>query len=328
MNFDLSDDQRTIKRTAREFLAARYPLGRGAPARARGRARLDRRAVGRDRRAGLARDRRARDGRDGRGGRGARLRARADAAAVDVGGRAARRRHRPAGARRAVVGRRPGAPTPAPPTCCVDWDGGGGHRRRGRAGARARSHAAAVPRDAAARRCRAAATSRSGARPGDGDERRRVGRRRASGRWRWRSSTPRTASSSTAPIGTYQAVSHACAQMLLEVEGARSAVYWAAWALDHEPETAPLAVAMREGLRGRRGPPRPARGAAGPRRHRLHLGARPALLPQARRGERPRVRRRRRAPRARRGPDRALNLAAAPRAYALRSVQLRGGGSG
>jgi alkylation response protein AidB-like acyl-CoA dehydrogenase len=45
------------------------------------------------------------------------------------------------------------------------------------------------------------------------------------------------------PIGSYQAVSHACAQMLLEVEGARSAVYWAAWALDHEPETAPIAVA-------------------------------------------------------------------------------------
>jgi alkylation response protein AidB-like acyl-CoA dehydrogenase len=45
------------------------------------------------------------------------------------------------------------------------------------------------------------------------------------------------------PIGTYQAVSHACAQMLLEVEGARSTVYWAAWALDYEPETAPLAVA-------------------------------------------------------------------------------------
>jgi alkylation response protein AidB-like acyl-CoA dehydrogenase len=45
------------------------------------------------------------------------------------------------------------------------------------------------------------------------------------------------------PIGTYQAVSHACAQMLLEVEGARSAIYWAAWALDHEPETAPVATA-------------------------------------------------------------------------------------
>ena len=44
-------------------------------------------------------------------------------------------------------------------------------------------------------------------------------------------------------IGSYQAVSHACAQMFLETEGARSIVYWAAWALDHEPETAPLAAA-------------------------------------------------------------------------------------
>ncbi len=44
------------------------------------------------------------------------------------------------------------------------------------------------------------------------------------------------------PIGTYQAVSHACAQMLLEVEGARSAVLWAAWALDNEPETAGIAT--------------------------------------------------------------------------------------
>jgi alkylation response protein AidB-like acyl-CoA dehydrogenase len=52
------------------------------------------------------------------------------------------------------------------------------------------------------------------------------------------------------PIGTYQAVSHACAQMLLEVEGARSVVYWAAWALDHEPETAPLAVACAKAYGG------------------------------------------------------------------------------
>jgi alkylation response protein AidB-like acyl-CoA dehydrogenase len=52
------------------------------------------------------------------------------------------------------------------------------------------------------------------------------------------------------PIGTYQAVSHACAQMLLEVEGARSAVYWAAWALDHEPETAPLATACAKAYAG------------------------------------------------------------------------------
>jgi alkylation response protein AidB-like acyl-CoA dehydrogenase len=43
-------------------------------------------------------------------------------------------------------------------------------------------------------------------------------------------------------IGSYQGVSHACAQMLLEVEGARSVTYWAAWALDHEPATAALAA--------------------------------------------------------------------------------------
>jgi len=44
------------------------------------------------------------------------------------------------------------------------------------------------------------------------------------------------------PIGSYQAVSHACAQMFLESEGARNVVYWAAWALDHDPEAATLAT--------------------------------------------------------------------------------------
>ena len=46
------------------------------------------------------------------------------------------------------------------------------------------------------------------------------------------------------PIGAYQAVSHACAQMLLEVEGARSTTLYAAWALDHEPESGSLAASM------------------------------------------------------------------------------------
>jgi alkylation response protein AidB-like acyl-CoA dehydrogenase len=46
------------------------------------------------------------------------------------------------------------------------------------------------------------------------------------------------------PIGAYQAVSHRCAQMLLETEGARSAVYGAAWAADAEPESLPLAASM------------------------------------------------------------------------------------
>ena len=91
MNFDLSEDQRTIKSTAREFLAARYPLAevrRLALEEERG---FTDAPVGRDRRARLAGDRRARHGRAGRAGRGAGLRAGADAAAVDVGGRPVRR---------------------------------------------------------------------------------------------------------------------------------------------------------------------------------------------------------------------------------------------
>jgi alkylation response protein AidB-like acyl-CoA dehydrogenase len=39
------------------------------------------------------------------------------------------------------------------------------------------------------------------------------------------------------PIGSYQAVSHRCAQMLLEVEGSRSAAYYAAWCADAEPDS-------------------------------------------------------------------------------------------
>jgi alkylation response protein AidB-like acyl-CoA dehydrogenase len=43
-------------------------------------------------------------------------------------------------------------------------------------------------------------------------------------------------------IGSYQAVSHACAQMFLETEGARNVTFWAAWALDDDPETAYMAA--------------------------------------------------------------------------------------
>jgi alkylation response protein AidB-like acyl-CoA dehydrogenase len=46
------------------------------------------------------------------------------------------------------------------------------------------------------------------------------------------------------PIGAYQAVSHRCAQMLLETENSRSATYYAAWAADAEPESLPLAASM------------------------------------------------------------------------------------
>ncbi len=46
------------------------------------------------------------------------------------------------------------------------------------------------------------------------------------------------------PIGAYQAVSHRCAQMLLETENSRSAVYGAAWAADADPDGLPLAASM------------------------------------------------------------------------------------
>ncbi len=46
------------------------------------------------------------------------------------------------------------------------------------------------------------------------------------------------------PIGAYQAVSHRCADMLREVESTRSTTLWAAWAAEAEPETLPLAAAM------------------------------------------------------------------------------------
>jgi alkylation response protein AidB-like acyl-CoA dehydrogenase len=52
------------------------------------------------------------------------------------------------------------------------------------------------------------------------------------------------------PIGSYQAVSHRCAQMLLEVEGSRSLCYWAGWALAHEPETGPRAASMAKAYAG------------------------------------------------------------------------------
>ena len=46
------------------------------------------------------------------------------------------------------------------------------------------------------------------------------------------------------PVGAYQAVSHRCAQMLRDTEGARSATYFAAWAADADPERLPEGAAL------------------------------------------------------------------------------------
>jgi alkylation response protein AidB-like acyl-CoA dehydrogenase len=45
-------------------------------------------------------------------------------------------------------------------------------------------------------------------------------------------------------IGSYQAVSHRCAQMMLETESARSTTYYAAWTADAEPDSLVLASSM------------------------------------------------------------------------------------
>ena len=46
------------------------------------------------------------------------------------------------------------------------------------------------------------------------------------------------------PVGSFQAVSHRCAQMLLHTEGARSAAYFAAWAADAAPDRLAEACAI------------------------------------------------------------------------------------
>src|SRR3989442_13578952 len=46
------------------------------------------------------------------------------------------------------------------------------------------------------------------------------------------------------PIGSFQAIRHKCAEMLLEVENSHAAVYYAAWALDAAAPDAALAASV------------------------------------------------------------------------------------
>lgn len=46
------------------------------------------------------------------------------------------------------------------------------------------------------------------------------------------------------PIGRFQGVKHRCAELLCDVESARSLVYYGAWAVDHAPAEAPSYAAM------------------------------------------------------------------------------------
>ena len=46
------------------------------------------------------------------------------------------------------------------------------------------------------------------------------------------------------PIGSFQAIKHMCADMLLEVESARSAAYYAAWAAQEQSDELPLVASL------------------------------------------------------------------------------------
>jgi alkylation response protein AidB-like acyl-CoA dehydrogenase len=46
------------------------------------------------------------------------------------------------------------------------------------------------------------------------------------------------------PIGSFQAIKHKCADMLVEVESAKSAAYYAAWAAAEDPAELPVAASM------------------------------------------------------------------------------------
>jgi alkylation response protein AidB-like acyl-CoA dehydrogenase len=46
------------------------------------------------------------------------------------------------------------------------------------------------------------------------------------------------------PVGSFQAVAHRCAQMLLHTESARSTAYFAAWAAEADPKRLPEAAAL------------------------------------------------------------------------------------
>ena len=92
-------------------------------------------------------------------------------------------------------------------------------------------------------------------------------------------------------IGSFQALKHIAAEMVADIEPARSLVWYAAYACDRRPRDAARAAAMAKASLGDvYSRDRPALG-RDPRRHRLHLGVRPAALVQARAHQRDALRR-------------------------------------
>ena len=83
------------------------------------------------------------------------------------------------------------------------------------------------------------------------------------------------------PIGSFQAIKHKCADMLLEVESGKSAAYYASWAAAEDNDELPVVAALGEGVLLRGVLPRDRGEHPDPRWHRLHVGAPRAPLLQA-----------------------------------------------
>ena len=108
------------------------------------------------------------------------------------------------------------------------------------------------------------------------------------------------------PIGSFQAIKHKCADMLLEVESGKSAAYYAAWAAAEDNDELPVAASLAKAYCSDAYFHAASREHPDPRRHRLHLGARRAPLLQAGEELRDPPRRRHVPPRAARAAHRHL----------------------
>ena len=94
------------------------------------------------------------------------------------------------------------------------------------------------------------------------------------------------------PIGSFQAVKHKCVDMMVAVENARSLTYYACWTVDTKGAEAADRGPDGESVRLGHGEERHLGSNPGPRRHRLHLGARHAPVPSPRAGRRSKLRQR------------------------------------
>ncbi len=111
---------------------------------------------------------------------------------------------------------------------------------------------------------------------------RRAGRRRHSICWTCPSTTRSRGCSSAGQIGSFQAIKHKLADLLVDLEHARSTAYHAVWALTDGSDDPALAVEHRPGDGVGGAQPDRGRHHPGARRYRVHLGTPGAPVLQAR----------------------------------------------